>query len=218
MILCYVTDRHLLEERSSVNLLHRIKNAAAAGIDWIQIREKDLTARELVVLARNAIAATRQFSAGRNLAPRLLINDRIDAALAAGAAGVHLSGASIPPREAIRWLRAGNSPPDFSVGISCHSLAEAKEAEDAGANYIFFGPIYETPSKVDFGPPQGIDKLSELCRSVRIPILAIGGLSEANARDCIRAGVAGIAAIRLFQEISDTSELSTRVSRLRSLH
>lgn len=216
MILCYVTDRHLLGEDSPSALLQSSERAAAAGIDWIQIREKDLPARELSALTRNIIAVTRQFSSVANTPPRVIVNDRLDVALAAGAAGVHLSGASAPPAEVVRWLRAGNAPSDFSVGVSCHSLAEVQAAENAGANYVFFGPIYETPSKLDFGPPQGIDALSEACRSARIPVLAIGGITESNARACIRAGAAGIAAIRVFQEVSDATHLHAIVLRLRA--
>lgn len=217
MILCYVTDRHLLEEGSPSNLLRSIACAAAAGLDWIQIREKDLTARELAALARNAISALDRAALASSARPRIIVNDRIDVALAAVAAGVHLSGTSTPANEAVRWLRAGNAPRNFKAGVSCHSLTEARDAEAAGANYVFFGPIYETPSKTSFGQPQGVERLGEVCRSVRIPVLAIGGISESNALACLRAGAAGIAAIRLFQETSDAGELRGLVSRLRRL-
>lgn len=217
MILCYVTDRHLLEQDAPSDLPSSIACAAAAGLDWIQIREKDLTARELAALARNAISVLERVAHAGSERPHVIVNDRIDVALTTGAAGVHLSGTSVPADEAVRWLRAGNAPREFKVGVSCHSLTEAREAEVAGANYIFFGPIFETPSKARFGQPQGIERLSEACRSVRIPVLAIGGISESNARACVHAGAAGIAAIRLFQEISDADELRALVSRLRSL-
>lgn len=217
MVLCYVTDRHLLPGSSSSKLLRSVEYAAAAGLDWIQLREKDLTAGQLATVARDAISALARAARTDSVRPRLIVNDRIDVALAAGAAGVHLSGASIPANDAIRWLRAGNAPREFKVGVSCHSLAEARDAEAAGADYVFFGPIYETPSKANFGQPQGIERLSEVCRSVRIPVLAIGGISESNARACLHAGAAGVAAIRLFQEISDADELRALVSRLRSL-
>ncbi len=198
-------------------MLRSVEYAAAAGLDWIQLREKDLTAGQLATVARDAISALARAARTDSVRPRLIVNDRIDVALAAGAAGVHLSGASIPANDAIRWLRAGNAPREFKVGVSCHSLAEARDAEAAGADYVFFGPIYETPSKANFGQPQGIERLSEVCRSVRIPVLAIGGISESNARACLHAGAAGVAAIRLFQEISDADELRALVSRLRSL-
>ena len=210
MLLCYVTDRHLLPDASLDALLRRVESASTAGIDWIQIREKDLTARELADFMRRALAV---LSGERT---RVIVNDRIDVALAAGAAGVHLSSASVPPAEAIRWLRAGNAPRDFLVGVSCHSLDEAIAAEKAGVSYIFFGPIYNTPSKAASGAPQGLHKLSELCRSIRIPVLAIGGATQANAAECLRAGASGIAAIRLFQEAPDSAAVARLVSDLRS--
>lgn len=224
-ILCYVTDRRLAGgDASPDQLLRHIENAATAGVDWLQIREKDLPARELLALTRRAIHATRAApnAKPRQYAPpgapmRVLVNDRLDVAVAAGAAGAHLGGDSIPVAQVVRWRRAGNAPDDFLVGISCHHLREAIGAERDGADYIFFGPVYETPSKSSFGAPLGIGKLTEVCRSVRIPILAIGGINEENAAACVRAGAAGIAAIRLFQQPPDSTSLAVRVSRLRAL-
>lgn len=211
MILCYVTDCKSLGPATGAELLlPLIARAGAAGLDWIQIREKDLSARELLELARRAIAAVP-------VAARILINDRLDVALASAAAGVHLGGNSIPVAEAVRWCRAGNAPAEFRIGVSCHSLREANEAERAGASYIFFGPIFETPSKARFGPPQGIARLAEVCRSVKIPVFAIGGITEENAAACPQAGAAGIAAIQMFQDAPDEAELSRVVSRLRKL-
>jgi len=220
MLLCYVTDRHLLRSQqpsgaaSAEDLLVCIERAFAAGVDWIQIREKDLPARELLEIARRAIAVTRQEADART---RVIVNDRLDVAIAAGAAGVHLGGDSIPVAEAVQWCRAGNAPPDFMVGASCHDVQEAIAAERAGGNYIFFGPIYETPAKMKFGAPQGVDKLAEVCRSVQTPVLAIGGIDEENAGTCLRAGAAGIAAIRLFQQSSDAAALGGVVTGLRAI-
>lgn len=218
MILCYVTDRHLLDEPAWLeDLSARVECAAQAGVDWIQIREKDLSARELVDFTRRIVATLhheRPRGAARS-ATQVIVNDRIDVALAAGAAGVHLGEESVPSSEVVPWLRAGNAPPDFLAGVSCHRLDQALAAEKAGASYVFFGPVYQTPSKARFGKPQGIEKLSEVCRSVRIPVLAIGGLTEANAPACIRAGASGIAAIRMFQQAPDGPALRARVSRLR---
>ena len=220
MLLCYVTDRHLLRSQqlsaaaSTDDLLVRIERAFAAGVDWIQIREKDLPARELLELARRAIAVTRQEANAHTRV--VIVNDRLDVAIAACAAGVHLGGDSIPVAEAVQWCRAGNAPPDFMVGASCHDVQEAIAAERAGGNYIFFGPVYETPAKMKFGAPQGIDKLAEVCRSVQIPVLAIGGIDDENAGTCLRAGAAGIAAIRLFQQSPDAAALGGVVSRLRA--
>jgi thiamine-phosphate pyrophosphorylase len=103
------------------------------------------------------------------------------------------------------------------IGVSCHSLEEARAAEGAGAAYIFFGPVFDTPSKRGMGEPQGGARLGEICRSVAIPVLAIGGMSEDNSGDCIRAGAAGIAAIRMFQDAWDVTRMKDAVERLRAL-
>jgi thiamine-phosphate pyrophosphorylase len=208
-IICYVTDRKSLGEgEGGAGVLGRIRAATAAGVDWVQIREKDLPGRELLGLAREAVAA-------RGVA-RVIVNDRVDVALAAGAAGVHLGRESLEARDVVRWCRAGNAPADFLVGVSCHSLEEARVAESAGAAYIFFGPIFDTPSKRGMGEPQGIARLAETCRGVAIPVLAIGGVSEENAGDCVRAGAAGIAAIRMFQDARDVAALKNSLGRLRT--
>ncbi|MFY9583195.1 MAG: thiamine phosphate synthase, partial [Candidatus Acidiferrales bacterium] len=116
--------------------------------------------------------------------------------------------------EVVRWRRtARQQAGTFLVGVSCHSWAAAVEAEHGGADYLVFGPVFATPSKAAFGPPQGLDRLAEVCRSVRIPVLAIGGVALENASACLAAGAAGLAAIRLFQEAPD---LPSVVNRLRS--
>ena len=210
---CYVTDRKGLGSSDPIgSVLGRIRAAVAADVDWMQIREKDLAGRELLALVRAAIGITHASAhAGR---PGVTVNDRLDVALAAGAAGVHLGGESLPARDVIRWCRGGNAPAEFLVGVSCHSLEEVREAESAGASYALFGPIFETPSKERFGPPQGIARLAEVCRAVRIPVIAIGGVNEANGPECVRAGAAGIAAIRLFQEPRDPAALRKAITRL----
>jgi thiamine-phosphate pyrophosphorylase len=185
-------------------------------VNWVQIREKDLTARELLDLTRTTIAIAKEEARADSV--HTIVNDRIDVALAAGAAGVHLGRNSPPVREAILWLRAGNAPTDFLVGVSCHSVTEVREAEDAGASYVFFGPIFDTPSKRSFGASQGIALLAEVCRSVRIPVIAIGGVNEENSAECIRAGAAGVAAIRIFQREEQFLEaLKETVARIRQL-
>jgi thiamine-phosphate pyrophosphorylase len=208
-IICYVTGRKSLADGEvGAGVLGKIRAAIAAGVDWVQIREKDLSGRELLELAREAVAAGG--------GARVIVNDRLDVALAAGAAGVHLGRESLRARDVVRWGRGGGgqAPADFLVGVSCHSLQEAREAESAGAAYIFFGPIFDTPSKRGMGEPQGIARLGEICRGVRIPVLAIGGVSEENASECIRAGAAGIAAIRLFQDARGAQTLKDAVRRL----
>jgi len=186
-----------------------MRAAAAAGADWVQMREKDLCGRELLELAREAVA-------GQGLA-RVIVNDRLDVALAAGAAGVHLGRESLAARDVVRWCRAGNAVADFLVGVSCHSLQEAREAESAGASYLFFGPVFDTPSKRGMGKPQGGGRLAEICRSVAIPVVAIGGVNEQNAAQCIRSGAAGVAAIRMFQEARDGAAMKDLIGRLHEL-
>jgi thiamine-phosphate pyrophosphorylase len=216
-IVCYVTDSRGLGGANRADdrirtLLGRICQAIAAGIDWVQIREKDLEGRELLELARQAVRAAKQSLTGQ---ARVLVNDRLDLALAAGAAGVHLGGQSLPAREVIRCCLDSNAPPDFLVGVSCHSIEQAREAENAGASYVFFGPVFDTPSKRPFGPPQGIAKLAAVCQAVAIPVIAIGGINRLNAAECFRAGSAGVAAIRLFQDTTD-GELRQTIGQLHS--
>lgn len=170
-----------------------IREAAAAGCQLIQVRERDLPARRLVEFVREAIRATRPYRA------RLLVNDRLDIALATGADGVHLRASSLPASEA-RRLVAKQGRSDFLIGASAHSLTEAQAAEAGGADFIVFGPIYDTPSKRPYGPPLGLERLAEVCRVVRIPILAIGGIHLNNFREVLRGGAVGIAAISLFAD------------------
>jgi thiamine-phosphate pyrophosphorylase len=220
-IFCYVTDRRVFEAAplASDSLprdpgpfhgrsLHNcIRRAAAAGAGWIQIREKDLDACSLVELARLAVAETRAAGA------RVLVNDRLDVALAANAAGVHLGEKSLPLETVIEWRRStGRS--DFLIGVSCHSLESAHAAARGGAEYIFFGPVFATPSKAAFGTPQGIERLREVCASVEIPVLAIGGVNLENARACIASGAAGLAAIRLFQDAKNEVELAAMLKAI----
>jgi thiamine-phosphate pyrophosphorylase len=208
-IVCYVTDRKAIGSGDAVrSLTERILLASEAGVDWVQIREKDLGAKELLALAKQAVACGTA---------KVIVNDRLDVALAAGAAGVHLGRESAPVTEVVQWCRAGNAPTEFLVGVSCHGLEEARELEARGASYVFFGPVFETPSKRSFGPPQGIARLAEVCGQLRIPVIAIGGVDEKNAADCIRAGTAGIAAIRLFQESVELKDLQDRVRRLHAV-
>lgn len=215
-IICYVTDRKALAgDKSPPALLQVIRAAAAAGVDWVQIREKDLPARELFGFVKEAVALS-SVRAG-SIHPgstKMIVNDRLDVALAAGAAGVHLGHLSAPAREVVKWCRAGNAHADFLVGVSCHSLAGAQEAESAGASYTYFGPIYETPSKVPFGKPHGVEELAQVASAVSIPVIAIGGVNASNAPECIRAGADGIAAIRMVQGAADSTALKNAIEAI----
>ena len=203
-LLCYVTDRRSLHGAA---LTQKIEEIAVAGVDWVQIREKDLPARELASLARKALDIAANVSAKRASAIRVFVNDRLDVAIAERAHGVHLGEASLPVAELKRLIasamrkKAIEEP--FLVGVSCHSLEAAQAAQRDGADCIFFGPIFATPSKERFGPPQGVERLAQVCRGVTVPVLAIGGITLENANSCIAAGATGIAAIRLFQDPVD---------------
>lgn len=216
-LLCYVTDRHSLpgaNPDSIEALARKIAEVAAAGVDWVQIREKDLTTRELAALTREALRSAAK--SGSTRAVRILVNDRLDVALAERTDGAHLGENSLPVQEAKRLVvtspfSSGSS--DFLLGVSCHSLEAARAAESSGADYIFFGPVFATPSKSAFGAPQGARRLEEVCRAVAIPVIAIGGVTLENAASCIQAGAAGLAAIRLFQETGDAITVLTKLRR-----
>ncbi|MBZ5515268.1 MAG: thiamine phosphate synthase [Acidobacteriia bacterium] len=197
--LCYITDRRALEPRL---LLPFIEEAVQAGIDIVQIREKDLPTRELLRLAEGAVAAAKGNAA------RIIVNDRLDIALAVGADGVHLGTQSLPAH-AVR----GNVPEGFLIGVSCHSREDVLAAEAARADYVVLGPIFETPSKIAYGPPLGVAKLGEVTAAARIPVLALGGITVERVRACLEAGAAGVAGIRIFQ---DAPSLAARVQELRA--
>ena len=218
MLLCYVTERRSLAATESrepqKNLLLKIEAAVAAGVDWIQIREKDLSGRDCALLTREALRRAAKSQAGGAARTRFIVNDRLDVALGEGAGGVHLGEKSLPVVEAKRLIADRGARKDFVIGVSCHSLEAARWAERDGANYLFFGPVFATPSKAAFGAPQGLERLATACREVVIPVLAIGGITPENASACFAAGAAGIAAIRLFQ---DTQDVSSLVQSLRKL-
>jgi thiamine-phosphate pyrophosphorylase len=205
-LLCYVTDRRAFADSAALTV--QISRAATAGIDWIQIREKDLSTRELLALANAAVKSVLET---RGAHTRIIVNDRLDVALAVGAAGVHLGESSLPVAAVSHWR--GSAPRKFLIGASCHSLEGALAAEHDGADYIFFGPVFATPSKAAFGTAQGTEKLAEVSGKLGIPVLAIGGITAENARECLIAGAAGVAAIRMFQ---DAQGLKALASQLRS--
>jgi thiamine-phosphate pyrophosphorylase len=208
-ILCYVSDRRTLGAdglASLPRLVEKICELAQAGVDWIQLREKDLSGRACAELTRRAVHIWReQPMEGRTT--RILVNDRLDVALSEGADGVHLGVSSLKVEDARRL-----APEGFLVGASVHSPESAKRVAGQGADYLIFGPVFATPSKAEFGEPQGLERLREVCLAVRIPVLAIGGITLQNAADCVQAGAAGIAAIRLFQ---DGSSPASAVAALR---
>jgi thiamine-phosphate pyrophosphorylase len=194
-----------------------METLALAGVDWIQIREKDLPGKAIAALTRNALERVAKQASPSQATTRLLVNDRLDLAFAECAGGVHLGENSLPVSDTKRLARAlqgaQSRSGDFLVGVSCHSLESAKSAAMSGADYVFFGPIFATPSKAPYGAPQGLQRLAEVCAAVRIPVLAIGGITLENVSSCFAAGASGIAAIRLFQDAPDPVALVSVIRR-----
>lgn len=179
MIRCYITDRHSLPPGVSI-----VEIIGRSNPDWVQIREKDLGARELFHLVRNAVET----------GVKIIVNSRMDVALAAGAAGLHLPSDSPPPD---RWRAI--APAGFVIGVSCHTVDEVRAAAQRGADYVVFGPVFAPRSKSTDLDPRGLDLLAQAAKSVVIPVLALGGITNQNSEACIQHGAAGIAAISLFQ-------------------
>lgn len=186
MIRCYITDRASLDPGDS--LLEAVARNVAAGVEWIQIRAKDAEARELFDLVEACLALANPRGS------RFVVNTRVDVALAAGAGGAHLPAGSPAPRV---WR--GVSPAGFLIGASCHTQAELRQAEADGADYALFGPVFAPLSKAPDLEPRGLEGLRQACAAVRIPVLALGGVTHERIASCLAAGAAGIAGISLFQ-------------------
>ena len=190
-----VTNRHRTNNRP---LLHVLQEALQAGVRLIQLREKDLDTRSLLTLATEVLTLTRSYNAS------LLINDRVDVAQAIGAEGVHLRANSLPIPVTRRILG-----PKALIGASAHTSQEVMAAEAQGADFIVLGPIYDTPSKRDFGPPLGIQVMGEVQRTCHTPLYAIGGLTPERAAGVREAGGYGVAVISSILESTSISN-STR--------
>lgn len=211
-LLCYVTDGSRLHpaQNNSV-LLEKIVQLSAAGVDWIQIREKDLSGKDCAILVEETLRRVASLSAKP---AKIIVNDRLDVALSTGAPGVHLGEKSLSLLAVRKLIEERSLSSDFLVGASCHSLEAARLAEQQGAHYVFFGPVFATPEKIPYGPPQGLAALEEVARALTIPVLAIGGISLENVSSCISAGASGIAAIRLFQDAPDPAALVAALGQL----
>jgi thiamine-phosphate pyrophosphorylase len=191
------------ESQEFRSILELVQAAANAQLPYIQIREKKLTARVLFELTRQAT----QIALNSTL--KVLVNDRFDIAISAGAQGVHLTSQSLTT-EAVRKL-CGD---DFVIGVSTHSLDQVRRARDEGANFAVFGPVFETASKICFGPPQGLEQLASVVRHVQgFPVLALGGVAIDNLADCFRAGASGVAGIGLFDNRDRVENLVLMIRR-----
>jgi thiamine-phosphate pyrophosphorylase len=187
--LLLVTDRHQTKGRPLETILEKV---LTVGSPAIQLRERDLSPKDLLALARTIrTLASRRGS-------QLVINDRIDVALVLDGVGVHLRSNSLPVSVARGLLGEQRL-----IGVSAHSVDEAVQAESQGADYVILGPVYDTPSKRAFGPPLGLERVEEVCRCVRIPVIGIGGVTPARARDVRRAGAFGVAVITAILGAAD---------------
>jgi len=182
-------------------VLRLVRAAVDAEAPLFQIREKSLPARvqfELVARAVEIVRGSRT---------RLLVNDRSDIARAAGADGVHLTTQSLPVAVVRNICGA-----EFLIGVSTHSLDEACAVRAAGADFVVFGPVFDTESKRTYGEPQGLDKLAEVARELaKFPVVAIGGITLDNVAECFQAGARGVAAIGMF---SDAEKMKDRIYRI----
>jgi thiamine-phosphate pyrophosphorylase len=187
VILHLVTDRRRFG-LDAAGLVVRIAAAAAKGVDVVQVRERDLGDRDLVALVRAAIAAVE------GTRTRVVVNDRADVAVAAGAAGVHLRADSAAASRIRRMV-----PPHFTIGRSVHTLDEIDEAvHDGGCDYLVFGTVFPSAGKPTGHPVAGLEALADACRRATIPVIAIGGMSQERASEVARAGAAGLAAVGMF--------------------
>jgi thiamine-phosphate pyrophosphorylase len=192
--LCLITDRAECRPASpgadatsglpTAGLNAAVAAACRAGVRLVQLREKDLDSRGLFELARDLRTVTSQH------ASRLLVNDRVDVALAAGLDGVHCPEAGFTPAAARKLLGPG-----ALIGASCHSLDAVQHAADSGVDFVFFGPVYDTPSKAAYGPPAGLDALRRVCSKAAVPVVAVGGITPERSTDCVDAGASGVAVI-----------------------
>ncbi|MBI5587862.1 MAG: thiamine phosphate synthase [Deltaproteobacteria bacterium] len=205
---------YLITDGSSVrggkDLVDKVIEALKGGVKLVQLREKDLGGRQLLELALRMRSVTRGYGA------RLLINDRVDVALLSDADGVHLGQSGISPYEARKVLGEARL-----IGVSAHSLKEAVRAEEDGADFVTFGPVYRTPSKAGYGPPVGLPALKDACSSVNIPLFAIGGVKAENVKEALAAGAFGAAVISYILASADAArsardiieEMQTRGAR-----
>ncbi|HXY13371.1 MAG TPA: thiamine phosphate synthase [Terriglobales bacterium] len=205
MLLYYITDRNHFPGDEAARrraLLDKIAEAAACGVDLIQLREKDLASRDLEKLAQDAVRIVHENSSQNRQTPKtqLLINSRVDIAIACGADGVHLRSDDISaPDVRTVWERAAFvATKQPLVAVSCHTMADVVRAASNRADFAVFAPVFgkkDLPANI----PAGLPALHDVCGH-GVPVLALGGVNLENARSCLEAGAAGVAGIRLFQQ------------------
>ncbi len=193
-----ITDRKIFNDTDA--FFNAIEKALKAGVRLLQLREKDLPTRPLLDIAYRLRTLTSQYNA------RLLINDRLDIALCVKADGVHLAQTSMPPSGAKKLITK-----EMLIGVSTHSLSEALLAQQEGADFITYGPIYPTPSKLKYGSPVGLNALREIRKSISIPIYGIGGINHDNIKEVLDAGATGVAMIRGI--LSEENNIDDKVKR-----
>jgi thiamine-phosphate pyrophosphorylase len=196
-----ITDR---KQTGSLRLIDVVDDALKGGVKAVQLREKDLSSRELYELAYDLRKLTAKYGA------KLFINDRVDIALAVEADGVHLGLNSLPIHRVRRLIG-----PDRLIGLSCHNQINAIMAQENGADFITFGPVYYTPSKANYGKPVGVDRLEIVSHLLEIPVFALGGIKKNNINEVIAAGSAGISLVSaIIAEDDPRSEAMAMISML----
>jgi thiamine-phosphate pyrophosphorylase len=195
-----ISDRHQTQGR---DLLWVLEQALEGGVKAVQLREKDLGGRDLFVLAEKFKRLCERYQAA------LFVNDRIDIALGVDADGVQLGSASMPV-EAVRSLIGEGK----QIGVSMHSLKEAKEAQQAGADFVLFGPVYFTPSKAAYGEPQGLARLKKIVEKISLPVYAIGGIKAVHIGELKKTGIQGVALISAIMEASNPLSASRELLRI----
>lgn len=196
-----ITDRHQTNGRALTTV---VEEALQSGVKAVQLREKDLSAKELFELARYMRQLTNQYSA------KLFINDRLDIALAVKADGVHLGQNSFSANDIKSFLKSDlrltTHDPRLLIGVSTHSFAEARKAEEEGADFITLGPVFYTPSKAEYGEPLGVEMIKKVKAEIKIPVFAIGGIKKENVKDVMNTGADGVAVISAVMGAEDAGK------------
>ena len=199
----YITDRRSLSNPNEASLLRRVRKVINWGVDFIQIREKDLPDRRLFDLTRRIVKMARETP--QALRCRVIVNGRADIAVAAGADGVHLASSGIGISVIRAWI-----PKNFIVGVSVHTMREIRAARAGDADYILFGHVFPTTSKEGMGAALGVDFLRRACLEASMPILALGGITAERIPAVVQAGAIGVAGISLFQKDDEFARMGKR--------